>query len=196
MTPTARYGRCMSGELGAGPAAPSAAPPQVAFRVAQVRDTADVLAVLNEAAAWLTDRNITQWPARFDPGWVADEVARGETWLVVADGAVEGTVTLNWADPLWPDDGAAGYVHRLIVRRRGVGLGEAVLTWAENAVRARGRTAVRLDCLTHNVRLCRYYERHGFVLRGAAEVSAAGGRWPPGQPTREASLYEKALSGT
>lgn len=115
---------------------------EIRFRVARPEQAAEVLSVLDEAAAWLQERGIAQWPARFEPSWVEDAIRRGETWLVAADGSVEATVTLDWSDPVWADaEGSAGYVHRMAVRRQGAGLGSVILDWAANVARRRLRRA-------------------------------------------------------
>jgi len=94
------------------------------FVIACPGQLADVLMVLDEAAAWLQERGIEQWPPHFKPSWVEAAITRGETWLVKVGGTVSATVTVDLADPVW--DGIAGsalYVHRMAVRRRAAGLG-------------------------------------------------------------------------
>ena len=51
-------------------------------------EVGDVLAVLDEAAAWLRTSGVEQWPDRFEPAWVEPAIDRGETWLARLDGAV------------------------------------------------------------------------------------------------------------
>src|SRR5580693_6158012 len=55
--------------------------PAVRFLVAA---PGEVLAVLDEASAWLAGRGVEQWPSRFEPSWVEGAVRRGETWLALA----------------------------------------------------------------------------------------------------------------
>ena len=70
---------------------------------------------------------------------------------VLAGGDIAATLTLDWSDPVWSGiPGPAGYLHTL----------------------ARGRSALRLDCLASNGRLRAYYEAAGFVHCG--NVMAAG----------------------
>lgn len=90
----------------------------------------DVLSVLDEATGWLEDRGVSQWPSRFEAAWVAEALARGETWLVEIEDRMAGTVTVDWSDPLWADvGGTAGYIHRMAVRRWAAGLGGVILGW-------------------------------------------------------------------
>lgn len=166
------------------------------FQVAAPGQVGDVLAVLDEAAAWLRGRGVGQWPSRFERSWVEGAVQRGETWLAMVGGTVSGTVTLDLSDPVW--DGvpraAALYVHRMAVRRSAAGLGAVILDWAAGAARRQGREALRLDCVASNGRLRAYYEAAGFVHRG--DVPVAG---PPGQrldegPVTVVSRYERRLA--
>jgi GNAT superfamily N-acetyltransferase len=108
-----------------------------------------------------------------------------------------GTLTFQWDDPrFWGEDGAddrAGYVHRLAVRRAhaGTGLGARLLGWADDQVRAAGRTRLRLDVVSDNAPLRRYYERAGF-----AHVRDLEGEAVLDDGTRETwrtSLYERLL---
>jgi hypothetical protein len=126
----------------------------VSFAVASPGQLPDVLAVLNEAAAWLRERGVEQWPARFEPPWVEGAVRRGETWLAVAGGTAAGTVTLDLADPVWGAVPAADalYVHRMAVRRAAAGLGAVILDWAAGVARGQGRAALRLDCVASRPR--------------------------------------------
>jgi ribosomal protein S18 acetylase RimI-like enzyme len=147
----------------------------------------EVVAVLSEAAAWLRDRGIEQWPDPFPADWVEPSVARGETYLLREGGSVAGTITLRWEDPaFWGEQPpVAGYVHAIAVRREFAGLGPRLLEWADEQVRAAGRELLRLDCRTDNAKLRGYYEGHGFVHRGDTTVADF-----------ETSLYERRCGPT
>ena len=165
------------------------------FQAAAPAQLDDVLSVLNEAAAWLHARGVSQWPERFEPSWVEGAIGRGETWLVSVDGTLSGTVTLDWSDPIWSDaGGAAAYLHRMAVRREAAGLGAAILAWAAGAARRHGQTALRLDCVASNDRLRAYYEAAGFVHRGDVTVAGAPGQRLDTGPTVLVSRYELLLS--
>ena len=82
-----------------------------------------------------------------------------------------GTITVFWADPAWPDDaGEAAYIHRLAVRRGSAGAGRLLLDWAANQARFQHRRVLRLDCVSSNAKLRRYYEEAGFQAKAAASV--------------------------
>jgi protein-tyrosine phosphatase len=137
-------------------------------RPAVVADAAAVLALLNDAAAWLLERGIDQWqPGQWRAESIAGAIARGETYLMYAQGRAIATISLQWSDEqMWP--GApedAGYVHRLAVARtdHGKDVGRILLTWAEWTIAKRPRRFARLDCACDNPALRRYYEGAGYV---------------------------------
>jgi ribosomal protein S18 acetylase RimI-like enzyme len=147
--------------------------PEAAYTIARIDEEgiADVLAVWNECATWLTERGIVQWT----PGDLTAERVRAlvaktadEEWYVVRHGGdLAGTFLLRWEDPdTWGEQSAdAGYVHALCVRRAYAGraLGRAMLDWASQRVGERGRQWLRLDCLTANPVLVAYYTAAGFT---------------------------------
>jgi GNAT superfamily N-acetyltransferase len=156
-----------------------------------------VLGLLEEAAAWTATIGQPNWPAPFPRRPVTRNAEAGELYLASLGSEIIGTVTLQWADPFfWGDegtDGRAGYVHRLAVRRAhaGSGLGARLLTWADGQTRAAERSRLRLDVVSHNAPLRRYYESAGF-----AHVRDVTGEWtaPDGTPqTWSTSLYERPI---
>jgi hypothetical protein len=83
------------------------------------------------------------------------------------DGATAATVALDtFSDPrLWTPDEQADpsmYLHRLIVRRKYVGLGVDVIEWACQRAGQLGNHWVRIDVWTDSIGLHRYYEQNGF----------------------------------
>lgn len=146
-----------------------------------------VRAILDEAAARLQRAGIDQWrPGSWPLAELERQAAAGEVFIAWLGTEAAATLTLQWSDvPFWGERPAdAGYVHRLALPDRwvGLGLGRALLTWAEEQVRAAGRTYLRLDCMAANPRIRAYYEDAGFVCRG--EITSP--RW-------RAALYEKRL---
>lgn len=142
------------------------------LEAASAADIDDVLAVLNDAAAWLRASGLTQWPERFKPEWIEPAIESGELWLARLDGEAAGTITLDWDDPLWEGvEGTAGYVRRVAVRRTASGLGVALLDWAAATAGALGCAYLRLDCVSSNSRLRTYYEARGFTHQGDVQDS-------------------------
>ena len=154
-----------------------------------------MLDLLAEAAAWTAARGRPNWPARFSRRLVEANMRAGELFLVEPRGEAVAALTLQWDDPwFWGDeghDGRAGYVHRLVVRRdhAGAGLGARLLAWAGEQVSRNARSEVRLDVVSDNAPLRRYYEAHGF--RHERDVS---GEWTGRDGSRHpwrTSLYRR-----
>jgi len=157
---------------------------------AQLSDGDDVVAILEEAAQWLSDRGIIeQWePGSFiaHRSRIDQNIIEGQVYLAKLGDQLVGTLTIQWSDrETWgdvPDN--AGYVHRLAVRRQYAGhdIGSHLLEWAEKIVASEGRAFLRLDCWSGNAALCQYYERCGFTNRGLTNFGE--GDW-------YATLFEK-----
>jgi GNAT superfamily N-acetyltransferase len=155
---------------------------------AKVEDVDAVLAILDEAAAWIIDQKFPfVWkPGEFSRKAFLDQIARGEVLLGYVDGKPAGTFILQWSDPFWwgersPD---AGYIHKFAVRpaHMGRGLGDAMLRWAEARARSEGKKFLRLNCIAEDKGIRRYYEKAGFThLKDVVGPKAL------------ASLYEKAM---
>jgi len=166
-----------------------------------------ILAMIDEAATWLRDKQTDQcakpWPSRA----ARDERVRrglrdGGTWIVEEHGVPIATITYRPTGNLrlWTRRQRrqpSVYVSRLIVRRShaGLGIGEALVDWAGlRALRDWGAQWIRIDVWTTNVALHNYYEKRGFHFCRIAEVKEIpnrngrnGGpdRWP------SAALFQK-----
>jgi GNAT superfamily N-acetyltransferase len=111
---------------------------------------------------------------------VAGEVQRSETVLLAArlDGRIVGTVQLGLAMP--PNQPHRADIKKLLVRRqaRRGGIGEALMSAAEQAARERGRTLLVLDTATGD-NAERLYTRGGWVRVGVIPGYAL---YPDGRP--------------
>jgi ribosomal protein S18 acetylase RimI-like enzyme len=153
-------------------------------------DVTAALGILEEAADWLTARDINQWRrGSFQRAAFTERILRGDVYLLWHDEEAVGTLTLLWSDPFfWGDQKPdAGYVHSLAVSRSYAGkrIGRSLLAWAEHVAASEGKQYLRLDCMTENPVLRRYYEAAGFVH----QRDIAGNGW-------RASLYQKTVTPT
>lgn len=144
---------------------------------ASAADVDGIHALRRSLEDWMAERGVVQWPPHSLPrARVAAQVEAGE-WHVVrdVDGNLLGTIRLLWTDPdFWgADPTPAVYVHGLMIdrRRRGDGLGTALLDWAAARGRERGVGVFRLDCRTTNPVLRRYYEGYGFRAVGQRDFA-------------------------
>ncbi len=130
-----------------------------------------VMEILGEAAAWLEDKGIYQWPSPPNEHWwrrTAGYIDQDEVYLVGIVKNIFATVRLSWQDGYWPDDGTAVYVHSMAVRSawHGQRVGSYLLGLAAMKAYAGQKQFLRLDCLASNGRLRQYYEEQGFSYRG------------------------------
>lgn len=177
------------------------------FEQATPADLPVVLDLLDEAAAWLRQRNIEQWPDRFGgvDDWraarIAEYVTTGQTWLVRLGGEAVATFSLGGADPDyadgWPDGpDDALYIFRTAVRRAWAGrdIGGRILNWASARAHTQGCRWLRLDCHRNNTALQRYYENRGFLRVGTLVRTITDGPTPgTGNPYTRGSgaLYQR-----
>ena len=139
----------------------------IRIRPATEADLETVLDILSDAAAWAASRGFANWPERFPRNLVERTIAAGTVRLAETGARPIATITLQWEDemfwgPMPPD---AGYVHRLAVRTddHGLGIGPTLLEWASREVLANDRAWLRLDIVSTNSSLRRYYEGERFV---------------------------------
>jgi len=146
---------------------------------AAITDYNAVMAILREAADWLSARGIQQWYHwHMDAGEqiLRERLEHYEVYLFQRGDVPAGTLTIQWTDAdVWGErgiDGLAGYVHGMAVTRSagGMRVGEQMLEWAVGTIAARGRRFARLDAMASNAVLCRYYEERGFRSLGTATL--------------------------
>ncbi|MGA9723333.1 MAG: GNAT family N-acetyltransferase [Candidatus Binatus sp.] len=157
---------------------------QLVVARASAVDYDTVMAILREAADWLSARGNPQWKHwHMEAGeqMLRDRLEHHEVYLARRDGAAVGTLTIQWSDlEQWGErglDGSAGYIHGVAITRNvgGQRVGERLLEWAVERIAARGRRFVRLDAMASNAALCRYYEQRGF--RPLGTVTLFGGMY-------------------
>jgi GNAT superfamily N-acetyltransferase len=151
------------------------------LQLATETEVDELLALRDGLGRWMVTRGIDQWrPGEFPRSTLLAWVVAG--WVHVdrrGDGLVGAVAVLPEDPDFWGDrgtDGAAGYVHLLMVRRdhHGAGLGDALLAAAERHIAATGRQLVRLDAASGNPVLSRWYGARGYREVGRVELPGLG----------------------
>ena len=147
---------------------------------ARAADFDAVLAILREAADWLSARGNPQWQhwyMDFGERMLRERLEHHEVYLFRLDRTPVGTLSIQWSDPeVWGErglDGLAGYIHGMGIARSvgGQRVGQRLLEWAVETIAARGRRFARLDAMASNEPLCRYYEERGFRPLGTVVLA-------------------------
>ena len=163
----------------------------LAVTIAEPSEADLVLGILRSASAARAAVATFTWGSEFPD--VRRDLPHGLVHLARAGGRPAGAFVLRWSDEnVWgPDDGAAGYLHRLATHPdfAGQGLGARGIAAAGVLTRARGRAWLRLDCDQANQRLRAYYESLGFSHAG--DVPQVPRSSQPGY--RSAAHYQRAV---
>lgn len=162
---------------------------QIIVRPALSEEAEIVVGLWQSSARWLNSKGIYQWrPEYFELEQVFEFMNEGsDVYLAELNNEIVGTYILTWSDPLiWKelDNPDSGYIHRFAVNRdfQGLGVGSQLLQTAEQQIKQKGKTLVRLDCMADNARLNQYYRDYGFIFIRRVEFEKNG--W-------SANLYEK-----
>lgn len=137
---------------------------------AKPSDLDTACAILREASQWLVDRGTPNWrPDEVGPEAMRGAVEAGEFYFAMIDGEPAGTIILQEVDELfWPEltDGRSLFFHKLAVRRKFAkqGVPEAMMQFARDVAKKRGKDFLRLDCQAEHKPLRAYYASHGFTF--------------------------------
>jgi ribosomal protein S18 acetylase RimI-like enzyme len=143
-------------------------PSELELQAARGGDAEPLAELRDEAARWLLARGYQQWEVgEYTAAQFAEAIERDEVLVVREGGRVVASLTIVDDDPfVWSGltRADAAYVHRLVVARShaGRGWGQAVLAAAEERLRQRCRTVVRLDYVASNDKLGELYRRLGY----------------------------------
>ena len=166
---------------------------------ANENDLDAAFAIIGACRKALEARGLLQWDAQYpNRTFFAEAIAKRNLFVLRDEDRIKGVVVLNeWQPPEW---GAADWheqeAHPLVIHAfaiapqiQGNGHGRALLKFCEDFARDHGYTSIRLDAFPKNTIASRFYERHGYVFRGAIHFASK----PVGH--QEYFCYEKSLSG-
>lgn len=140
-------------------------------------DLPAVLALLDEAVAWLVERGQTgqwgtePWSERADAsGRIRAMVAEGELWLAEKEGQPVGALIVGERPRHVPAvDRPELYINLLVSARRhaGEGIGARLIA---TAIDRAGVNLLRVDCWAGSPKLVGWYESQGFNRSGTFEL--------------------------
>jgi ribosomal protein S18 acetylase RimI-like enzyme len=152
----------------------------VTIREGGPADAASVLALFDEAVAWLVARGRMGQSGCRPFSRLERRVAQATEWaasgglrIALLDGDVAGALVLG-ARPPWvsPVAESERYIEALVTSRRhaGRGVGGALVRRAVAEAREAGAALLRVDCWADQPELVAWYERQGFRRSGTFEL--------------------------
>lgn len=137
------------------------------FSVASLADTDAILDMIRERIAWMDEKGLKQWNVTdyltcYPRTYFEESIRQGDFYLMKEDGTPVGVMALFTSDGRWDDDTNYFYVHHLTVRPGHSGGGAAMLRFAEELGREKGKRGIRLDSAVDNPALNDYYEALGY----------------------------------
>jgi len=138
-----------------------------------------VLSVLHAAAKRLEAKNIDQWKYWLNPPqekieWLQSGLNAGEFFTIRSETEIVGIVRLMESDELYwgIQEIPAYYIHSLIVLDKFVGheIGKKTMKYIEELSGQKDKQCLRLDCVSENKGLVKYYENLGFKKVGEKQM--------------------------
>ncbi|GAA0358731.1 GNAT family N-acetyltransferase [Bacillus horti] len=149
----------------------------ISISLATREDSDQIIKLLKDTANWLQENNIDQW-SYLRNGEEDNElrlaIQQQKTYIATYNDKLVGTFTLydspnDWDKYIWgtmPPD--ALYLHRLATVRdqQNKGVGRMMIDWIEREYKRGDKKYIRLDCVSANEALNKYYRDAGFTFLG------------------------------
>ena len=151
----------------------------ISFRKAKESDLNDVFQVVTDAIAEMNRNNIFQWDEFYpDRELLKEDISKNQLFLGRADGEIASIYVLNseceeeYEDGEWQyPDASFGVIHRLCVnpKLQNKGVGRMTVEHIEEALKAEGIEAIRIDAFTLNPFALKMYDKLGFSKVGTVD---------------------------
>lgn len=139
-----------------------------------------VLSLFKEAAIKIAKMNVDHWQYWKNPPlekikWVEEGIENKEFYFIKnTDNETIGMVRILEEDLLYwgKQEDKSLYIHSLVVREQfnKKGLGKIILNKVESLAQQKQYKYLRLDAVSTNIKLCKYYEKQGFNKVGTKEL--------------------------
>ena len=139
-----------------------------------------VLSLFKEAAIKIAKMNVDHWQYWKNPPlekikWVEEGIENKEFYFIKnTDNDTIGMVRILEEDLLYwgKQEDKSLYIHSLVVREQfnKKGVGKIILNKVESLAQQKQYKYLRLDAVSTNTKLCKYYEKQGFNKVGTKEL--------------------------
>ncbi|WP_299119396.1 GNAT family N-acetyltransferase [uncultured Tenacibaculum sp.] len=153
----------------------------IEFYQIEINNKDVVLSLFKEAAIKIAKMNVDHWQYWKNPPlekikWVEEGIENKEFYFIKnTDNEIIGMVRILEEDLLYwgKQEDKSLYVHSLVVREHfnKKGLGKIILDKVESLAQQKQYKYLRLDAVSTNVKLCKYYEKQGFNKVGVKELN-------------------------
>lgn len=152
------------------------------FKKATQDDLEAMMAILEQGKAFLRSQGIDQWQRGYpDRATLADDIAKGDAYVLVEDGVVVATATVPFADEpyyagitdgAWKTTGRPyAVIHRMAVSggHKGRGIASAMLREIDRLCEDNGVFSIKVDTHPDNKIMQNTLRRHGFEYCGIVD---------------------------
>ena len=159
----------------------------MAIRQAHPEDIPGMMRIIRQAQRYMKENGIDQWQNGYPSREVfLADMERGESFLLEEEGGIRAIFALSFTPEedyreirgAWNVPGAYGGFHRVAVDEdfKGRGYIARLLRYAEEACRARGVGALRVDTHADNRSMQRALAKNGFSRCGEVTLAGVGER--------------------
>lgn len=163
------------------------------IRLSQPNDLSALMEIFHEAQGTIAALGIDQWQNGYpSEPVIAEDIAQSRSYVVEQDGSIRGTFVLVETEPTyaqiyegqWSGEDYVA-IHRLAVAvaYRGTGMSDAIIRYAAEFAKKRGKKQLRIDTHHGNVPMRRMLCHQGFSYRGVIYLTDGAPR----------VAYEKSL---
>lgn len=145
---------------------------EVTFEKAKENEIKDILLILNDRCTWLEKNNIKQWNKdyylkKYNYDYFLGQInSENDLYIAKINNIVIGVFLLKYKDiDYWNDTEDAIYIHHLATKINRQGLGKIILKYIEEIALEKKLKYIRLDCVSDNLKLNKYYQENGFKLK-------------------------------
>ena len=145
------------------------------FRKANKYNLKPIIELFSRAVKDLCARGIDQWDEYYPTSQILkNDIDSGDMYVLCENGEIVSAVVINehqeeeYEQSKWKDDGKPAVIHRLCVdpMAQSKGTGRRTMEFAEQLIKEKGYTSIRLDVFTKNPRAYQLYKNLGYQHTG------------------------------
>ena len=138
-------------------------------------DVDEILSLYKAAQNLQTQKKTVVWPS-FEKSFIEKEIQEQRQWKIVSGNVIACNWAITFSDKeIWglKDKNDSIFIHRICNNPtlRGNRYIDAIVTWARQYAKQKGKQFVRLDTLGNNTKLIQHYTSAGFEFLGMFKLT-------------------------